>query len=579
MGGVPVAQAVVRYVVASVVSTKSLGRRTYGKAKMRRFSVFGGALAALASLCLVGLGTAQVSGRWHWAVGDERAIREHLQPAAHAHMEARELIEAGKRLFTARWTIQDGQGRPLTKGTGVPLTDQSSPLVFPRNFNRISGPDTGACSMCHNTPLVGGGGDFAMNVSVGGERFDFVTFDPTDTMPLRGTLDEHGKPTTMQSVANTRKVVGMFGSGFIEMLSRQMTVDLQRIARDCAIGATCELTTKGVSFGRIHHTLEDTWDTHEVVGLTPKSVQTQGTTPPSLILRTLHQSGMVVSLRQFTNEAFNQHHGIQSREMFPGDPDGDGVEAELTETDVTAVTLFQATLPVPGRVVPRHPAVRSAIRRGERLFEDVGCGTCHVPALSLEDRGWLYSEPGPFNPEGNLQLTPDGPLAHVDLTSSDLPLPRLEKRRGVVRVPAYTDLKLHDITTGRPSCASHPNLVATDGCDGDVEALDLGVSATDPRFSTGNGRFITRKLWGIANQHGFGHHGQYTTLREAVLAHYGEANSQRLAFEALTDDDRNAVIEFLKSLQILKPGTPCQVVDEDYQCTNYRPRYLEGGNY
>ena len=42
-------------------------------------------------------------------------------------------------------------------------------------------------------------------------------------------------------------------------------------------------------------------------------------------------------------------------------------------------------------------------------------------------------------------------------------------------------------------------------------------------FFAGNRRFITRKLWGIANQHAFGHHGQYTTLREAVLAHAGEA--------------------------------------------------------
>lgn len=545
---------------------------------MRRFSVVG-ASAVLVTLCLVGLGTAQVSATWHWSAGDERAIREHLRPEDPGHIDTRELIEAGRRLFTARWTIQDGQGRPLTKGTGVRLTDPSSPLVFPRNFNRISGPDTGACSMCHNTPLIGGGGDFAMNVSVGGERFDFVTFDPHDSVPLRGTLDERGQPVTMQSVANTRKVVGMFGSGFIEMLTRQMTEDLQRSALHCAIGATCELTTKGVSFGRIHHKADDTWDTRDVVGLTPKSTNSEGSTPPSLILRTLHQSGMAVSLRQFTNEAFNQHHGIQSREMFPGDPDGDGFEAELTEADVTAVTLFQATLAVPGRVVPRHPAVRDAIRRGERVFEDLGCGTCHVQALPLDNRAWFYSEPGPFNPEGTLQLTADVPIVEVDLTSSDLPLPRLARRNGVVRVPAYTDLKLHDITTGKPACASHPHLVASGGCDGDVEALDLSVGASDSQFSAGNRRFVTRKLWGIANQHAFGHHGQYTTIREAVLAHYGEATSQRQAFEALTDEDKDAMIEFLKSLQILRPGTACQVVDENYQCTNYRPRNPGEGNY
>ena len=53
------------------------------------------------------------------------------------------LLDFGKQLFTANWTIQEGQGRPLAKGVGAPtpLSDLSSPLVFPRNFNRFSAPD------------------------------------------------------------------------------------------------------------------------------------------------------------------------------------------------------------------------------------------------------------------------------------------------------------------------------------------------------------------------------------------------------------------------------------------------------
>jgi CxxC motif-containing protein (DUF1111 family) len=72
-------------------------------------------------------------------------------------------------------------------------------------------------------------------------------------------------------------------------------------------------------------------------------------------------------------------------------------------------------------------------------------------------------------------------------------------------------------------------------------------------FFAGNCTFITRKLWGIANQHSFGHHGQYSTMRQAILAHAGEADASRQAFQALPEADQNSVIEFLKSLQTL-PG-------------------------
>jgi len=76
---------------------------------------------------------------------------------------------------------------------------------------------------------------------------------------------------------------------------------------------------------------------------------------------------------------------------------------------------------------------------------------------------------------------------------------------------------------------------------------------------------MTRKLWGIANQHSFGHHGLYTTLREAVLAHASEALDSKLAFQALSDYNRDSIIEFLKSLQILPAHATSLLTDENYQ--------------
>ena len=115
-------------------------------------------------------------------IGREVAIPVHLQNGEEYTLSTRNLIAFGKKLFTARWTSQEGAGRPLTKGTGNPVADPLAPLVFPRNFNRISGPDTNSCAGCHNLPDIGGGGDIVGNVFVLGQRFDFATFNPTDTL-------------------------------------------------------------------------------------------------------------------------------------------------------------------------------------------------------------------------------------------------------------------------------------------------------------------------------------------------------------------------------------------------------------
>ena len=155
--------------------------------------------------------------------------------------------------------------------------------------------------------------------------------------------DEPGLPATLQTIGNSRKTIGMFGSGFIEMLARQITADLETIRDATVPGTSRDLISKGISFGRIIRRPDASWDTSQVEGIPALSLITSGQAPPSLIIRPFHQAGNVISLRQFTNNAFNQHHGIQAEERFGVgvDADGDGVVNELTRADVTAVTLFR----------------------------------------------------------------------------------------------------------------------------------------------------------------------------------------------------------------------------------------------
>jgi hypothetical protein len=416
--------------------------------------------------------------------------------------------------------------------------------------------------------IPGGGGDIVANVFVLGQRFDFITFDSDhDLIPTRGALDERGLPATLQTIANSRATLGMFGSGYIEMLSRQITEDLQAIRDAMQPGTSQPLRSKGIAFGRLARALDGQWITSGVEGIAAPSLLTTGPAdPPSLIIRPFHQAGNVVSIRQFSNNAFNHHHGIQSTERFgrDTDPDGDGVMNELTRADVTAVSIYQATLAVPGRVIPNDPEVEEAVLVGEKRFGAIGCTTCHIPALPLGHLGWMYSEPNPFNPakppQGPNLLLGQAPTLTVDLSSDTLPGPRLKPHDGVVMVPAYTDLKLHDITTGLPG-------------DPNIEALDMNQPTGSPAFFAGNGKFITRKLWGTANEPPFFHHGMFTTLRQSVKAHDGEAKASRAAFETLSQYEQDCVIEFLKTLQVLPPGTRDLIVDDHGERKQWPPQH------
>jgi hypothetical protein len=78
--------------------------------------------------------------------------------------------------------------------------------------------------------IVGGRGDFVANVFVLGQRFDFATFSPEDSMQTRGTVDEQVRPTSLETFGNSRMTTSMFGSGYLEMVACEITEDLQAIA-------------------------------------------------------------------------------------------------------------------------------------------------------------------------------------------------------------------------------------------------------------------------------------------------------------------------------------------------------------
>lgn len=457
---------------------------------------------------------------------DSPVLWGHIQQAqiVNGELSFDQIFDAGNALFKAAFNICDGQGRPGTTGTGESRTaDEPS-------FIRSSAPESNSCAGCHNQPRAGGGGDFVANVFVLAQALDPVT------------------DSLSPEFSNERNTLGMFGAGPIEMLSREMSAELHAIREAAVMEAiqrdvriTRSLEAKGVNFGEISALPDGSIDTSRVEGV-----------DADLIIKPFHQAGVVVSIREFTANAMNHHHGMQAEERFdlyPGkglDYDQDGISSELTLGDVTAITIFQAALAIPGRVLPVDQAQREIVDMGENLFDRIGCTSCHVPEMELDSR--IFEEPNPFNPSGTLNDT--GLSFSFDMTKfGEKPRPEKTSNGGAILRP-YTDLKRHNLCDD----PGHPTPIRF-YCN-----EQLAQGRPDEGNKPGVEFFITRKLWDVGNSAPYGHRGDLTTITEAILAHGGEARAQRDAFAYLSIEAQKAVVRFLKTLQVLPEGSPRVIV-------------------
>jgi hypothetical protein len=463
-------------------------------------------------------------------IGERPTLEQHINEAdiENGAIKFKNLLDIGEFIFAARWTKLDGQGRPAATGNGAPT--KRDPSHDP-GFIRTSGTDSTSCADCHNQPTIGGAGGFVANVFVLAQVLDPVT------------------DSVSADFSDERNTLGMNGSGAIEMLAREMTTDLLAIrdaaaasAKSSATAVTRSLDTKGVNFGQITANPNGSVDTSKIRGI-----------DSDLIIKPFHQKGVVNSVRVFTVNAYNHHHGMEAVERFgvgqkdnkgnvitTNDFDEDGVPDELSVGDITAATIFQVAMNIPGRVLANDSARRAAAGRGETRFADIGCTDCHKPSLSLNTR--FFSEPNPFNPPGNLRVQDVQHPFTFDLTRA-IPKPRLERTEaGGAIVRAYTDLKRHVICDDQDPFFCNERLVQN------------GVPVD---------QFITRKLWDVGNTAPYGHRGDLTTITEAILHHAGEARAHRERFAALSKDQQGEIVEFLKQLQVLPNGSAREVTEDE----------------
>jgi len=428
----------------------------------------------------------------------------------------------GMLVFTTPFTVPDGFGDgPFDPNEVDPLAFGHRPTLQGNGtLLRVNGLDAQSCNECHTivkhstlppTLGIGGIGGMVQNaiimpslIDVADSADDRVGYalghDPDLPLEPDGVADYNGR------FANPPF---LFGGGGVELLAKEMTVDLQwllEVARLSPRGTVVALVTHGVNFGAVVSRGGGEVELlAEGIGL-----ESDETPEDVLVVRPFGRKGENFTMRDFDRGAMQFHFGIQPVEVVGAgvDEDGDGVTDEVSIDEMTVLHVFDVTNPRPF-IEPLDPAAE----RGAQLFEKLGCVSCHRPVLETRNRYLPLAFPEvPNDPKANV-------YGFIDLVQVGFdPSPN-----GGVYVPLFADLKRHDMG---------PRL---------REDFERGeIPNTD---------FTTARLWGIADTAPYIHDGRATTLRKAIELHGGEARPARDAFVALPHEEQAYLIGFLEKLR------------------------------
>lgn len=399
------------------------------------------------------------------------------------------LVEQGRQLFSKAFKVQEGFGYKLGSAETVIV-------------NRQLGPDAKSCLECHAQGGFGGAGGDRKNVWVG----------------IDAGIERRVER------ANIRNSTAIWGDGAVQALAQEMTAELQHQRKEAISQAkasgqtvTIALMTKGVSFGSLTASPDGSVNLSKLEGV-----------DKGLVIKAFHAKGTRETIRRFTLEAAWRHHGIESPEILKRrypmqgnwenyDHDGDGYTNEITTEQITALTVFQALLPMPQTAQPTSADVKSQMVKGQKLFS-ANCATCHVPTLALS------------KPEVTIEGAMGQPPLVLNLMKAYGNQPPVLKS---LQVPLYSDLKRHNMGT---------ELAEKNG-----QLSDDKVSGVAPSM------FITPRLWGVASSAPYLHDGRAATLEEAIVAHGGEAESSRNAYKAMSPSEQEALVTFLKCLKPVAP--------------------------
>jgi len=225
------------------------------------------------------------------------------------------------------------------------------------------------------------------------------------------------------------------------------------------------------------------------------------------------------SILSFTGDAYLNEMGVTSV-LFPDEvtneevtklcatalsPNtGGGGEARGQLGDLAPVARFIRALMPPSRDLALSETPEA--KHGAQLFDQLQCSVCHVST-------WTTQPPGTIMFGGAYSVAPE---------------------LGNKVIHPFSDFLLHDVGTG-------------DGIEV-VPAEHFGKKAKGKQSVGVANKLRTPPLWGLRFRPRMLHDGLSVTFTEVIRNHKNEARKSSTGFNALTDDEKQALFQFLRSL-------------------------------
>jgi CxxC motif-containing protein (DUF1111 family) len=325
-----------------------------------------------------------------------------------------------------------------------------------------------SCAVCHSVPAIGGSG--IMLETRAGYRDPDGSFralnDAGDTLIHLFSVPTHGCQPSIPDDVNViarRAPIPLFGAGLVEAIADDTLLELED---------PLDRNRDGVS-GRAAFVVD--------VATGDRRVGRFGWKAQHATLLAFgadaYRNEMGITNDLFPRESI---FAITEEQLARCDPMPDPEDARERSTGRRGIDNFESFMRFLAPV-PRSHADDST-RAGERVFEAIGCSSCHVPLLTTGASA--------------------NPLFHRK------------------QVPLFSDLLLHDVGTGDgiQQGAAHPEEIRTPA------------------------------LWGLRVRRPLLHDGSAATIGDAIVRHANEAGLARRGYAALSEEARQRLLAFLRSL-------------------------------